>query len=154
MTATAIATRIAAVRRRCIPLAEVEKRGVDLACGGRRRLDAEAAVLDQDDDDHAWRTGRRPRRVPRVVASEGRLRRPGLPCYGNPERTEDRCGRSVRGVRGGVEPGMNGVDVGQVEAATRTKAKPAGDRPVCGQDGAGDVWPHDGAAVRERGVGD
>src|SRR5207253_10614491 len=49
---------------------------------------------------------------------------------------------------------MNGVDVGQVEAATRMEAKPAGDRPVCGQDGAGDVWPHDGAAVRERGVGD
>jgi len=57
MTATAIATRIIAVRRRCIALGDVEKRGVDLACGGRCRFDTEAAVLDQDDD-HARRGGR------------------------------------------------------------------------------------------------
>ena len=56
-------------------------------------------------------------------------------------------------MRGVVESCANGPDLGQVDAATRAKPEPAKDGSTRRQDRAGDVRPHDGAAVGESGVG-
>jgi hypothetical protein len=67
----------------------VEEGGVDFACGGGGGFGAEAAVLDQYDDDHPWMVGGRPGGVPGVVASVRRLGGARLSGDRDRERAED-----------------------------------------------------------------
>src|SRR5205085_5296393 len=126
--------------------------GVDLLRCRSRGLGAEAAVLDHHDDDELRVVGRRPGRVPGVVAAGRGFRGSGLAGDLDREGAEDGAGRARVGTADQTVPDRRYG--GEAEVPPGPKTKLADDLPAGVEHGLADVRADDRAAVRERRVGD